>query len=496
MTTQVLEKLIYNSQEYGMDNRPLEDFFKLSGHRPPFWVCTTMCWRGYVGTWSLVDGRLRLDSLNGYIAKGPLVKIAGGVSHHQIDYEDQALCSKAALEDIFPDAHGPVFARWFSGEINAPLSAEVKRGSDGEEVSVERTLKLGFLDGILTSENVVLKFPLTRGEIESGLTNPDASVRREFAESRDYRLTPAQIERGLQDEDSVVRVAFIHRTRRTLTQEQLERAMTDECAEVRRYATLFESGKPTSFQLERALKDVSPVIRCNMAYSFSDQLTPDQMERGLTDENDDVRAAFAAVCYQPTPAQASACYQPTPAQIERGLTDKFEEVRYWFVCNEAVELSPEQIQRGLKDSYELIPIKIALRYNCDLIDVPTLDPLFDRFYQISGTKVLDLLGQDDEQAVSFFREAAEQGDAVGQRRLGWSYYNGRGIPQDYEEAAKWFRLAAEQGDVKAQFNLGLIYKNGTGVIQDNENAAKWYRLAADQGYIDSQIALVRLGANG
>jgi hypothetical protein len=121
MTTQVSEILIYNSQEYRMDNAPLEAFFKVGGNRVPFLVRATYCWRGYVGTWSLVDGRLRLDSLDGYIAKGPLVGIADGAFRHQIDYEDQALCSKAALEDIFPDAQGPVFAHWFSGEINAPL---------------------------------------------------------------------------------------------------------------------------------------------------------------------------------------------------------------------------------------------------------------------------------------------------------------------------------------------------------------------------------------
>ena len=36
------------------------------------------------------------------------------------------------------------------------------------------------------------------------------------------------------------------------------------------------------------------------------------------------------------------------------------------------------------------------------------------------------------------------------------YYNGEGVPQDYQEAVSWFRLAAEQGDASAQFNLGVI----------------------------------------
>ena len=489
MTVQIREQLVHNGQRLSINKAPLEDFFKLGGNRVPFLVHTTMCWRGYEGTWSLVDGKLWLDNLAGYIAKGPLVEIADAAfrnfREYGIDLENPSMCSRITLEDIFPGAESSVFAHWFSGEINASLSNEIMRNGEGDDASVKRTLKLVFQDGVLTSEDVVLKFPLTRGEIESGLTSPDASVRLEFAKSKEYTLIPAQIERGLQDEDSQVRVEFISRVRETLTPAQLERAMADECAGVRWYASLFENCEPTPSQLERALKDESPNIRCKMAHRFSDQFTPEQMERGLTDEDGEVRAAFACVCYH-----------PTTEQIERGLTDDCDEARYWFVLNENVELSPEQIQRGLKDEYELIPLEISSRYNCEMLEVPTLDPVFDKFYQISGTKALDLFGQDDEQAVSFFRKAAEQGDAVGQRRLGWMYDNGRGTPQNYEEAVKWYRLAAEQGDVKAQFNLGSMYENGDGVIQDNENAAKWYRLAADQGDIDAQIALVRLGANG
>ena len=44
--------------------------------------------------------------------------------------------------------------------------------------------------------------------------------------------------------------------------------------------------------------------------------------------------------------------------------------------------------------------------------------------------------------------------------------NGQGVPQDYEEAIKWYRLAAEQGYASAQYNLGVMYDNGDGVPQD------------------------------
>ncbi|MGO4916793.1 tetratricopeptide repeat protein [Pseudogemmobacter sp. W21_MBD1_M6] len=61
------------------------------------------------------------------------------------------------------------------------------------------------------------------------------------------------------------------------------------------------------------------------------------------------------------------------------------------------------------------------------------------------------------------------------------YFNGNGVPQDYAEAMTWFRLAAEQGDAGAQNNLGMMYKIGWGVPQDNQTAHMWYNLAAASG---------------
>lgn len=68
--------------------------------------------------------------------------------------------------------------------------------------------------------------------------------------------------------------------------------------------------------------------------------------------------------------------------------------------------------------------------------------------------------QNDEQAMHWFRKAAEQGAPEGQCGLGVMYAEGRGVPQDKNEAAKWLGLASEQGHAKAQRNLGLLHANG------------------------------------
>ena len=85
--------------------------------------------------------------------------------------------------------------------------------------------------------------------------------------------------------------------------------------------------------------------------------------------------------------------------------------------------------------------------------------------------------KDEAEAVKWWRKAGEKGDATAQRGLGGSYANGRGIPKDETEAVKWWRKAAEQGETQAQHHLGLQYALGEGVPKDDVLAYKWSLLA-------------------
>ena len=75
--------------------------------------------------------------------------------------------------------------------------------------------------------------------------------------------------------------------------------------------------------------------------------------------------------------------------------------------------------------------------------------------------------------------------------LGSIYFYGRVVDTDYEEAVKWYRKAAEKGYPKAQFNLGLCYETGNGVEQDYMEAVKWFRKAAEQNLDKAQYALAQ-----
>lgn len=95
----------------------------------------------------------------------------------------------------------------------------------------------------------------------------------------------------------------------------------------------------------------------------------------------------------------------------------------------------------------------------------------------------------NQEAVKWYRFAADQGYALAQYNLGFMYERGRGVDYNDQEAVKWYRLAAEQGLADAQFNLGSIYADGRGVEQNYQDAVKWYRLAAEKGHAGAQSAL-------
>ena len=97
---------------------------------------------------------------------------------------------------------------------------------------------------------------------------------------------------------------------------------------------------------------------------------------------------------------------------------------------------------------------------------------------------------DISTAMEFLVPLAEQGDVRAQMNLGTLNYNA--ATPNYEAAAKWFRLAAEQGEALAERYLGYMYANGQGVARDDREAVKWYGRAAEQGDADAQAGLAAM----
>jgi hypothetical protein len=63
---------------------------------------------------------------------------------------------------------------------------------------------------------------------------------------------------------------------------------------------------------------------------------------------------------------------------------------------------------------------------------------------------------DKSVAFSYYRKAAEQGDADSQFMIGEMYQNGEGVEKDLKSAAEWLMKAASQGNENARRNLAKI----------------------------------------
>lgn len=83
---------------------------------------------------------------------------------------------------------------------------------------------------------------------------------------------------------------------------------------------------------------------------------------------------------------------------------------------------------------------------------------------------------DIDLAATYYRRAADGGVAAAQTRMGDFYYDGKGgLPQKYEEALQWYRKAAERNDVTAAILLARMYDAGVGTNKDPVEASKWSR---------------------
>ena len=153
-TTQICDRLVYDSNEYSgdYDEFPLEDYWSDERPKPDEWLPMTLtsCWRGYVATWEVRNESLLLRSLS-----KPEVPYTGKIP--------------IPLQSVFPGANGPVPANWFSGVLKC------NRGADFNErlfISVYE----GKILGIRKSTTEQLKNPSYEDLTWSSLLPPNENV--------------------------------------------------------------------------------------------------------------------------------------------------------------------------------------------------------------------------------------------------------------------------------------------------------------------------------
>ena len=136
MTAQASELLIHQGQKLRLFETPLDDYLTSSGRHIEFEGTSSGLWRGYVGTWEIINDRLYLVALEGYMV----------VDNKYTDVE---------LQDVFPQFPEGIFAHWYSGRLRCPRGKLLNYVHGGFMSTYEEELIIDVQNGIVTGEHLV-----------------------------------------------------------------------------------------------------------------------------------------------------------------------------------------------------------------------------------------------------------------------------------------------------------------------------------------------------
>lgn len=102
----------------------------------------------------------------------------------------------------------------------------------------------------------------------------------------------------------------------------------------------------------------------------------------------------------------------------------------------------------------------------------------------------DSVPKNFDEAIHWYKVAAESGDSEAQNELAFIYFTGNGVKKDYDKAYTLFSDAAKQNHSLAQYNLGIMLYSGEGVPEvDLPGAYAWFSIAATNGHAEAGQAL-------
>lgn len=101
-----------------------------------------------------------------------------------------------------------------------------------------------------------------------------------------------------------------------------------------------------------------------------------------------------------------------------------------------------------------------------------------------------------DQAVDYFRRAAEAGNMRAAYNLGLVYLQGEVAPKEPAIAAEWFQRAADRDQPDALYALATLYRDGNGVPRDIVESARLLQRASAIGNAVATTELAILVFNG
>jgi hypothetical protein len=136
------EKLRIDGKEESLMATPLEDFWSTARPRPDTLTQTSWaCWRGYVGTWEIIDNKLCLLQL-----------ARTEIKPKDDSFEEASIT--LPLKSFF-GTDGPVLAEWFSGVLRVARGQVLAQVNTGYASVYEEDLFLIIDHGNVTSRRLV-----------------------------------------------------------------------------------------------------------------------------------------------------------------------------------------------------------------------------------------------------------------------------------------------------------------------------------------------------
>jgi hypothetical protein len=107
MAAQLPDIIHIHGEKMDLYSNPLEPYWQLKSKRRPSFLWSSMCKRGYIATWELLDKQLILRNIDGNIKRRSFLF--------------WSKIMRFTLKMLFPKSGtGGVKANWFSGKIRIP----------------------------------------------------------------------------------------------------------------------------------------------------------------------------------------------------------------------------------------------------------------------------------------------------------------------------------------------------------------------------------------
>lgn len=104
--------------------------------------------------------------------------------------------------------------------------------------------------------------------------------------------------------------------------------------------------------------------------------------------------------------------------------------------------------------------------------------------------IIDLTPSGFNEAIHWYKDAAENGCFQAQKYVASLYYEGSGVEKDWGKAVELYSKTAEHEDAQSLFRLGIIYlEGGFGVEKDQKLALEYLEEAAFYGDAEAQSLL-------